>query len=213
MTPLSRLCLCWASREPCAALLSSKRTGVVAHVWLAMRDTSNKIDGLGESKRFSRVQVDLDKPDTLKHAIELSGATTAFVHTIFGSQDRMHGAFDALGGAGITYVALLPSYSVKGSAETEDVISHFIAGIRQKTEVALKESRIPFTPVRPALFTTNLSWYADDIRQGSGHLLDVKFDYISPLDIGTVYGALLGETHFRTGNNSIIPLYGPDLHT
>src|SRR5690242_4097198 len=54
----------------CAAAIEAHRRG--AHVWLAMRDTSKKIDGLSESdlesERFSRVQADLDKPDTLKRA-------------------------------------------------------------------------------------------------------------------------------------------------
>jgi|SRR5690242_12413550 len=87
--------------------------------------------------------------------------------------------------------------------------------LRAYIRVALKESGIPFTAIRPAYFTSNLSWYANDIRQGSAQLLypDVKFDYISPFDIGTVCGALLGEPHFRAENNNVIPLHGFELHT
>lgn len=201
----------------CATAIEAHRRG--AHVWLAMRDTSKAIAGLSEaelqSDRYSHIQADLSKPDTLKHAVQQSGATSAFVYTIFGSQDNMRGAFDALRDAGITYIALLSSHAVKGLAEDAHNAGDLIAGTHAKTELALKDSGIPSTAVRPAYFTSNVFWYTDGIRRGAVQLLypDVKFDYISPTDIGSVCGALLGETRFRIKNNGSIPLCGPELHT
>lgn len=52
----------------CTAAIEARRFG--AHVWLAMRDTNKPIKGLSESdlesERYTRVQADLTKPDTLK---------------------------------------------------------------------------------------------------------------------------------------------------
>ncbi|KAF9693324.1 hypothetical protein EKO04_008619 [Ascochyta lentis] len=201
----------------CAAAIEAHRRG--AHVWLAMRDPSKSIKGLSESdldsKNYTSVQADLSRPDTVKLAVQQSGATSAFVYTIFDTADNMRSTFDALKEAGITHVVLLSSYSVKGPAEDEANMRDLIQRVHAKTEVALKESGIPFTAVRPRYFTSNLFWHLEEIRQGTVQLLypDIKFDYISPTDIGTVCGALLSEPHRRTEGNRFVRLCGPELHT
>lgn len=201
----------------CAAAIEAHRRG--AHVWLAMRDTKKPIKGMSEthlrSERYQRVQADLSKPDTVKRAVQQSGATSAFVYTIFDSADNMRSTFDALRDAGVKYVVLLSSYTVKGLAEDERNMQTFIERIHAKTEVALKESGISCTAVRPMYFASNIFWYVDEIRQGKVQLLypDIKFDYISPTDIGAVCGSLLSEPRFRTKDNQIVPLCGPELHT
>ncbi|KAF3043326.1 hypothetical protein E8E11_003012 [Didymella keratinophila] len=201
----------------CAAAIEAHRRG--AHVWLAMRDTSKTIKGLSasdlESKRYNKVQADLMKPDTLKEAVEQSGATSAFVYTVFESKDSMRGSFDTLKTAGIQHVVILSSFTVKGPAEDEKNMESFIEAAHAKTEVALKESGLASTAVRPMYFTSNVFWYTDGLRQGKVELLypDIKFDYISPTDIGTVCGAVLGEPRFRSQHQQVIPLCGPQLHT
>jgi uncharacterized protein YbjT (DUF2867 family) len=201
----------------CATAIEAHRRG--AHVWLAMRDTKKPIKGLSDShlksERYQRVQADLSKTETVKQAVQQSGATSAFVYTIFDSADNMRSTFDALRDAGIKYVVLLSSYSVKGPAEDERNMQNFIEGIHAKIEVALKDSGIPCTAVRPGYFTSNIFWHLNEIRQGKVQLLypDLKFDYISPTDIGTVCGSLLSEPRFRTKDNQTVPLCGPELLT
>ncbi|KAJ4335626.1 hypothetical protein N0V87_006020 [Didymella glomerata] len=201
----------------CAAAIEAHRRG--AHVWLAMRDPKKTIKGLSapdlESKRYTKVQADLMKPGTLKEAVEQSGATSAFVYTVFESKDSMRGTFETLKAAGIQHVVVLSSFTVKGPAEDEKNMERFIEAAHAKTEVALKESGLASTAVRPMYFTSNLFWYTDGIRQGKVELLypNIKFDYISPTDIGTVCGAVLSEPRFRSQHQQIIPLCGPQLYT
>lgn len=201
----------------CAAAIEAHRRG--AHVWLAMRDTNKSINGLSDpelkSGNYTRVQADLSKPETLKQAVKESGATSAFVYTIFESADNMRATFDTLKENGIKHVVLLSSYNVKGPAEDESNMRGFIEGIHAKTEVALNESGLSNTAVRPSYFTSNVLWYLKEIQKGTVQLLypDIKFDYISPTDIGTVCGALLSEPRFRTGSKQVVPLNGPELHT
>lgn len=201
----------------CAAAIEAHRRG--AHVWLAMRDVNKTIKGLSasdlESKRYSKIQADLTKPDTLKQAVEQSGAASAFVYTVFESKDSMRGTFDTLKDAGVGHVVLLSSFAVKGPAEDEKNMEEFIAAAHAKTEVTMKESGIANTAVRPMYFTSNVFWYLNGIRQGKVELLypNIKFDYISPTDIGTVCGAVLSEPRFRSQQQQIIPLCGPELHS
>ncbi|KAJ4395641.1 hypothetical protein N0V91_010707 [Didymella pomorum] len=201
----------------CAAAIEAHRRG--AHVWLAMRDTNKTIKGLSvsdlESKRYTKLQADLTKPDTLKKAVEQSGATTAFVYTVFESKDSMRGTFDTLKAAGIQHVVVLSSFTVKGPAEDPKNMEGFIEAAHAKTEVALKESGLASTAVRPMYFTSNVFWYTEGIRSGKVELLypDIRFDYLSPTDIGTVAGAVLSEPRFRSQHQQVIPLCGPQLHT
>jgi uncharacterized protein YbjT (DUF2867 family) len=201
----------------CAAAIEAHRRG--AHVWLAMRDTNKLIQGLSaselESERYTRVQADLIKSDTLKKAVEQSGATSAFVYTVFESKDSMRSTFDTLKAAGIDHVVLLSSGAVKGEAEDKKNMTKFITAAHAKTETAINESGLSNTAVRPAFFASNVFWYLDGIRQGNVELLypDIKFDYISPIDIGTVCGAVLSEPRFRSQHQQVIPLCGPELHT
>jgi uncharacterized protein YbjT (DUF2867 family) len=190
-----------------AALEAHKRG---AHVWLAMRDTSKAIPGIEEGKEgFTRVQADLTKPETLDDAVKKSGATSAFAYTMFETADFMKASFEALKAAGITYVVIISSYYVLDSARDE--FEDFLPRVHAKTEVALEESGISFTAVRPAYFNTNLLWTKNEIQKGEVEILypDVQYDYLSPDDIGTVAGALLvkGEA------TKPIRLCGPKLYT
>jgi uncharacterized protein YbjT (DUF2867 family) len=201
----------------CAAAIEAHRRG--ANVWLAMRDPSKTIKGLSEedlkSERYNRVQADLSVPETVRKVVQQSNAAAAFVYTIFESQDNMRGTFEALKDAGCKHVVLLSSYSVKGPAGDERNMEYFIESIHAKVEVALENSGISSTAIRPMYFNSNLSWYQDDIRQGRVQLLypDVKFDYLSPADIGSICGAVLSERSFQAKDKQIIPVCGPELMT
>lgn len=80
----------------------------------------------------------------------------------------------------IKHVVLLSFYSVKGPAEDKKTMQNFIEGIHAKTEVALKDSGLANTAVRPMYFTSNVFWYLEGIRQGKVELLypDIHFHYV-----------------------------------
>ncbi|KAH7138825.1 hypothetical protein B0J11DRAFT_501020 [Dendryphion nanum] len=175
-----------------AALESSTRG---AKVWLAMRDTSKKIDGLSDDAKFSRVQADLLNPDSIKDAVAKSGAKIAFVYVIWQSKDYMRTSFKALKEAGITYAVLLSSYGVQGSPREEINHRHFVAKVHAETEIALDESGISYTTVRPAFFSSNIFGHLEGIKKGEVGLFSPtsKFDWITTEDIGAVCGALLTQ--------------------
>lgn len=192
-----------------AAIEAHKRG---AKVWLAMRDTSKTIQGLEEGKEgFSRVQADLSQPASLKNAVQQSGATAAFVYTIHDSEDNMKASFEALIAAGITYIVIISSYSVKGPAGDEKNAEDFIPRVHAKTEVALEETGVAFTALRPAYFNSNILWNKAGFQKGEIEILypSVVFDFIAPEDIGTVAGAMLVK------GQATKPVYlcGPKLYT
>jgi uncharacterized protein YbjT (DUF2867 family) len=121
----------------------------------------------------------------------------------------MKASFEALKSAGITYIVIVSSLTVQGSAKNEFV--DFIPRVHAQTEVALEESGITFTAVRPAYFSTNLLWVKNEFQKGEVEILfpDVEFDYIDPGNIGTVAGALL----VKAEATKPIPLCGPKLYS
>jgi uncharacterized protein YbjT (DUF2867 family) len=202
----------------CAASREAHRRG--ASVWLAMRDTSKPILDLDSSEPgYTRIQADLSEPSSVAQAIQQSSATIAFVYTVFASQDHMASAFATLKSAGIVYVVLLSSFSVRGAAHEASNTGNFIASVHAKTEVALKEAKIAFAAIRPGYFNSNVFWNREDIKNGEAGLLypEVKFDFIAPEDIGTVCGAILAEPRFQLpdeGQHSkTVFLCGPELMT
>jgi uncharacterized protein YbjT (DUF2867 family) len=201
----------------CAAAIEAHRRG--ANVWLAMRDTNKTIKGLKEvdlaSGRYNRVQADLSVPETVKRVAQQSKAVAAFVYTVFESEDNMRGTFDALKHAGCEHVVILSSYSVKDSPADERNMQYFIESIHAKAEIALIESGISSTAIRPMYFNSNVLWYQDGIRQGKVQLVypDATFDYLSPTDVGTTCGAVISERNLWGNGNQIIPLCGPELLT
>jgi uncharacterized protein YbjT (DUF2867 family) len=202
----------------CAASREAHRRG--ASVWLAMRDTSKSISGLDSSEPgYTRIQADLSDPLSVARAIQQSSATVAFVYTIFASQDHMASTFATLKSAGIVYVVLLSSFSVRGAAHEAANMGNFIARVHAKAEVALGEAKIAFAAIRPAYFNSNVFWNREDIKNGEAGLLypEVRFDFIAPEDIGTVCGAILAEPRFQVpdeGHHSkTVFLCGPELMT
>jgi uncharacterized protein YbjT (DUF2867 family) len=90
-----------------------------------------------------------------------------------------------------------------------------IPAVHAKIEVALQESGISSTAVRPAYFNSNVLWAAEDIKNGEVEVIypNHRFDYLAPEDIGTVCGALLAEADFRKSAGPSIYLCGPEMMT
>jgi uncharacterized protein YbjT (DUF2867 family) len=184
-----------------------------ANVWLAMRDPNKAIEGLDVASDFARVQADLSVPSSLESAVKQSGAKSAFVYTVHGQEDNMKESFNALKRAGITYIVLLSSWGVKGSASDEANMSLPISAVHALTEVALQETGIKHAVIRPGYFSTNTRPSVPDIVKGrlEAPALKAVFDYISPQDIGSVCGSLL--VNQTTENLTIVTLCGPTIMT
>jgi len=199
-----------------AAAIEAHRRG--AKVYLAMRDTKKELKGIneeGNEDRFIRVQADLTKPETIKEAVKTSGAKKAFVYIVFESKDHMRSAFDALKEAGVSYVVLLSSYTVQDPPSSDVNKKEMIGAIHAQAEVALQESGLEYTAVRPAYFNSNVFWEHQEIKKGEAELLypNVRFDYLAPSDIGVVCGSLLAEPRFQKEAGPSFYLCGPDLLT
>ncbi|KAF2202015.1 NAD(P)-binding protein [Delitschia confertaspora ATCC 74209] len=217
-----------------AAAFAASNAG--AKVYLAMRDPSKAIPGLNQNDEqtagLTRLRADLTDPTSLKQAIAESGATRAYVYTIFNSIDSMRSSFDALKEAGVKFVVLLSSHSVKGYAR--DAVNHeemnFIPHVHASAEIALEESGIEdFVAVRPAFFNSNIMWWKEGIKKGEVQLLwggkggnegekeregekVVMLDWIAPEDIGTVCGRLLAYPELRQSHKGkVMYLNGPKL--
>ena len=195
-----------------AAAIEAHRRG--ATVYLAMRDTKKELKGIeGDGNNYVRVQADLAKPETIKHAVETSGAKTAFVYVVHEIKDGMRRSFEALKESGITYVVLLSSFKVKDPLTSDTNKKDKIAAFHAAAEGALRETGITYTAVRPAWFNTNIFWNLGDIKKGEVELLypNVVYDYLAPSDIGTVCGALLTVPRFEKEAGQSIYLCGPKI--
>ncbi|KAI9875356.1 MAG: hypothetical protein M1823_007494, partial [Watsoniomyces obsoletus] len=177
-----------------------------------MRDTNKSVRGLSNPQDgFTRVQADLSDPKSLTAAVQTSGAKAAFVYVVHQLPDHMTSAFAALKDAGIEYVVLLSSYTVRGDPTQPENHVEYIPALHAKTEEALRDSGLRYTALRPAFFNTNVLWYANDLKQGKVHLLypELSYDFIAPSDIGTIAGKVL----IQQPTESQVPLCGPELLT
>lgn len=195
-----------------AAAIEAKKRG--ANVWLSVRQAElealNRISGLDEAKGYPRVMADLTNPLAVAEAVKISGATAAFLYTVFACQDGMKAIFEGLRDAGVTYVVLLSSYAVKdplSSMERKKGSSWHHA----QAEIALNDVGIKATILRPMYFCSNLFLVAHGAKHGIVELFrpNTLFDFIVPEDIGTTAGTLLATQNHR----GVVLLNGPDLMT
>lgn len=197
-----------------AAAIEARKRG--AKVWLALRDINKTVQSLEvEEKKggYERVQADrkcsrvsrdlcihlvpeltygplVSDPATVAAAVKNSGATAAFVYTLWGSPDSMKSTFEALKEAGITYLVLLSSYSVKVPASATDT-TLLVQKVHVNTEIALEQTKGLRTAVlHPAYFSSNLFLFAQGVQQGAVELYhpNAVLDFIVPTDIGAVAG-------------------------
>ncbi|KAM0426056.1 hypothetical protein ACHAPT_008687 [Fusarium lateritium] len=197
-----------------AAAIEAQKQG--AAVFLAMRDTNKAISGLTpemeQEHAFTRVKADLSDPKSVQDAISQSKATVAFTYTLSSAQDGMRATFDAMKRAGISHVVLLSSYTLYRHPDAKAAMnsSDFIPSVHARAEVALVESGLSHTIVRPMYFNSNLKEEAEGVTKGEVTLLrpEAVSDYIAPEDAGYVCGARLVE---HSSESQILPLCGPDL--
>jgi len=201
-----------------AALEASKRG---AKVWLAMRDTNKAIDGITSEQerdgKFIRVKADLSDPETVKQAVQLSGAKAAYVYLIL-VPGGIKGALKAMKEAGIEYVVFLSSFTVKKGAAIREIHPEaLIPYVHAQGEVALEDISMAHTALRPGYFASNPFKMGMDDSKTPCEIyayVDGKntVDNIVPNDIGRVAGAVLVERPSTTSKEAIY-LYGLTLMT
>ena len=200
-----------------AAALEARKRG--AKVWLAMRDTNKAIDGItAEQERdgkFIRVKADLSDPETVKQAVQLSGAKAAYVYLIL-VPGGIKGALKAMKEAGIEYVVFLSSFTIKKGADIREVHPEaLIPYVHAQGEVALEDISMAHTALRPGSFASNpFKMGMDDSKMPCEiyTYVDGKrtVDNIVPNDIGRVAGAVLVDRPSNPSKEAIY-LYGPTL--
>ena len=198
-----------------AAARQARKLGV--KVYLGMRDVRKPISGLSATEEqedgFERVYADLTKPDSLHAAVTKTGVKRAFLYIIFGAPDAMKASIAALKEAGITFVVLLSSGSVRGDASAVPPDS-FIAWQHARVEMALEDvfGKDGYVAIRATQFASNSQHWRDMIT--AGHLVipypDAVLDWISSRDIGNVCGSILAEGPKAVDANAVY-LSGPEL--
>ena len=125
------------------------------------------------------VRADLADLETLPAAF--AGADTAFLYTVFGEPEPMLAAARA---AGITRVVLLSSLAVEAVEGANE-----IGDTHRAVEDAIRASGLAWTFLRPGAFTSNVRFWAAQIR-ATGVVRavypDVASAMIDPVDIATV---------------------------
>lgn len=190
-----------------------------ASVVLAMRDTSKPIPGLSSKEEasgtYNRVYANLSKPETVETAVRETGSKHAFIYFV-SSQDHMRSTIEALKAGGVTFVVFLSSCNVQGDVRSFPPSN--VAYWHAQVEVGLIETlgNEGYVALRPAYFTSNLLWWADDIRAGNVKVAypQLLLDYIAPRDIGKVGGTLLVEGYKATEgaeDRNAVFLAGPTL--
>ena len=187
-----------------------------AKVFLAMRDPQKSIPGLSAEQEkaggFERVQADLTQPDTVASAVSQTGAKSAFIYLAFGSSDHMRSTIQALKSSGIEFVVFLSSYTVSGDLRAIQP-SELIPYVHAQVEINLEEIFQPqnYVAVRPGGFATNSLYWKKGISSGGVKVYcpDVRFDYITPIDMGRVSGTILAQGQ-RDGQNAVY-LLGPEM--
>ncbi|CAM1508164.1 Fc.00g050120.m01.CDS01 [Cosmosporella sp. VM-42] len=188
-----------------------------ATVVLAMRDTKKPIPGLSTEKEgqgnFERVHADLTKPETIRDAVNQTGAKYAFIYLAHGMTDHMKSTIEALKSSGIQIVVFLSSFTVRGDLESIEP-SEVIPYIHAQVEIQLREilGEDKFVAIRPGSFASNTRQYKAGLRNGEVRVygLDSKVDCIVPEDIGRVSGTVLANGPPQDGERALY-LYGPEL--
>jgi uncharacterized protein YbjT (DUF2867 family) len=191
-----------------------------AKVFLAMRNLEKSIPSLSleqeQAGGFERVRADLTDSDSVHEAVTKTGAKVAFIYAVLGSSDNIRPSIAALKSAGIEFVVFLSSSSVEGNPRDISP-SEFIAFAHAEVEIALEDifGAGQYIAVRPGFFASNSLWWKGSINNGEVKLPypELKFDWISPQEIGRVCGILLANPLQGIGGAEIpnfVYLFGPD---
>lgn len=200
-----------------AALEASKRG---ANVWLAMRDTDKTIPSISKEEEqdgsFHRVRADLTDVPSVKAAIEESGAKAAYIYAVR-SQDNLRSTIFAMKDAGIEYFVFLSSANVMSDNVRDITVQEDMVGFfHAQVEIALEETGVPFTAIRPGFFASNNLKHNLDTSSSPWEAIlmrnEAVWDNISPLDIGRLSGAVLVNPP-STASKEVLFIYGPKLYS
>jgi uncharacterized protein YbjT (DUF2867 family) len=187
-----------------------------AQVVLAMRDTTKAIRGLDaeveKQGNFERTYADLTKPNTVRDAVNKTGAKYAFMYLAQGTSDHMKSTIEALKNAGIKLVVFLSSFTVRGELEAIEP-SAAIPYLHAQVEINLRTVFGPdgFVAARPGSFASNTFQYKKGLQEGlvKIHGPDAKVDCIVPEDIGRVCGTVLAKG--PQDEERALYIYGPKV--
>ena len=126
---------------------------------LAMRDINKPIDAITSDQErdgnFTRVHADLSDPESVKQAVQRSGAKAAYVYLVF-VPGGLKGALQAMKDAGIEYVVFLSSFTIKKNTDVRDIAPEaFIAYAHAQAEAVLEDIGMAHTALRPGSFASN----------------------------------------------------------
>ncbi|CAH0054624.1 unnamed protein product [Clonostachys solani] len=202
-----------------AAAIQAQQLG--AKVILSVRDLQKPIHSLNldeeKSRGFERVQADLAQPETVESAVRSTGAKHAFIYLVRTKEGYLRPTIEALKLAGIEFVVFLSSYTVQGDIR-KITPSYLVPYAHAQVEIGLDEifGSHGYVAIRPGYFNTNASRWASMIREGEVKVSypDVKFDWITPADIGRAAGTVLVQGMHATEGaepRNSISVYGPKL--
>ncbi len=204
-----------------AAAIRAQQLG--AKVILSVRDLQKPMHNLSleeeKARGFERVQADLDQPETVGSAVRSTGAKHAFIYLVRTGKDYLRPTIEALKLAGIEFVVFLSSYTVQGDIR-KITPSYYIPYVHAQIEIGLDDvfGSEGYVAIRPGYFNTNATRWASMIREGEVKVPypDVKFDWITPADIGRAAGTILvqGQGMQATAGaepRNSLTVYGPKL--
>jgi uncharacterized protein YbjT (DUF2867 family) len=121
-----------------------------------VRATSRDLGTASFPPQMQVVAADLERPETLPAALE--GADKVF---LYAKPEGVQGFVAAATSAGVRHVVLLSSGAVVSSGAEHSPI----ARLHRAVELAIEQSGLAWTFIRPGMFATNtLWWWANSIR-------------------------------------------------
>jgi uncharacterized protein YbjT (DUF2867 family) len=121
-----------------------------------VRATSRNLGTASFPPQMQVVAADLERPETLPAALE--GADKVF---LYAKPEGVQGFVAAATSAGVRHVVLLSSGAVVSSGAEHSPI----ARLHRAVELAIEQSGLAWTFIRPGMFATNtLWWWANSIR-------------------------------------------------
>lgn len=187
-----------------------------------LRELPGRLPGFSSAEQppvgsFERVKADLAQPESVRAAVQSTGATHAFLYLAHGTPDHMRATVEALKAAGVSFVVFLSSVEVQGDPR-RTTLANPVAFIHGQVEAVLDEVFGPdgYIALRPCSFASKSQWWVGMIPQGEVQLgyPDMPFDWISSEDVGRAAGTVLTQGMQATGgaaHRNSIYLSGPTV--
>jgi uncharacterized protein YbjT (DUF2867 family) len=188
-----------------------------AKVYLAMRDPKKAIPGLSKDAEragnYERLQADLTDAESIRTAVQKSGAQAAFLYLAHGSPDHMLSAFQALKDGGIQQVVFLSSFTVPKDGLEDVQPADMISYVHTQAELSLRKvfAKEQLVAIRPGAFATNALNNKAGIDARKVKIVSPQWqsDWITNDDMGEVCGTVLVEGQ-RDGQDVVV-LFGPEM--